>query len=188
VNPLRILFLAEAGLLVLGLAGMHALRVPLVARPDPARDTLAFLLLYLALKAGEALFARLFPDSYRVAEALIRRVAAALPEAALLPLALLSALAEEVFFRGFLIPLFARGLPEAAALLLSALIFALFHPVPDRRAYAYPLYVGLAGVLFGLAYLATGSLIPGILAHYLVNAEGLLEARRGTSVPPGSVS
>jgi len=64
----------------------------------------------------------------------------------------------------------------------------LFHPVPDRRAYAYPLYVGLAGVFFGLAYLLTGSLIPGILAHYLVNAEGLLEARRGTSVPPGSVS
>lgn len=188
MNPLSIVLLAEALLFAFGALGMYALRAPFVETPDPYRDTLAFLALYLALKGSEALFARLFPDSYRTAEGLIRQVAARIPEQAVLPLALLSALAEEVFFRGFLITLFERVVPPAAALFLAAFVFMLFHPVPDRRAYAYPLYVGLAGVFFGLAYLLTGSLIPGILAHYLVNAEGLLEARRGTSVPPGSVS
>ncbi len=177
MSPAGLLFLLEAVLGLLGAAGMTALGLPVVARPDPYRDTLAFLLLFALLSGLEAAFARLFPGAYRATEALIREAVRALPERALLPLAGASALAEELFFRGLLVGGLARVLPPPLAVALGAFIFALFHPVPDRRAWAYPLYVFLAGLLFGAAYLATGSLVPGVLAHYLANARALAEAK-----------
>jgi len=187
MNPLPFLLAAESFLFLVGFTGMRLLGTPFVARPDPLRDTLAFFALYVAFKGLDKLFARLAPEAYRATDRLMRQVARRIPDSGVLLLAAASALAEEVFFRGFLIGLFSRWLPPAAVL-LSALVFMLFHPVPDRRAYLYTVYVGVAGLLFGASYLATESLIPGILAHFLVNAEGLWEARRGTSVPPGSVS
>jgi len=177
VSPAGFLFLLEAVLGLLGAAGMAALGLPVVARPDPYRDTLAFLLLFALLYLSEAAFARLFPSAYRTAEALIRAAVRALPEGALLPLAGASAVAEELFFRGLVVGGLARVLPPPLAVVLGALVFALFHPVPDRRAWAYPLYVFLAGLLFGAFYLATGSLVPGILAHYLTNARAFEEAK-----------
>ncbi|WP_436410930.1 CPBP family glutamic-type intramembrane protease [Thermus scotoductus] len=41
-----------------------------------------------------------------------------------------------------------------------------------KRSPASPVYTGLAGLLFGLTYLLTGSLLPSILAHFLHNARG----------------
>jgi membrane protease YdiL (CAAX protease family) len=87
-------------------------------------------------------------------------------------LALASGLAEEVFFRGALQnALFGGWL----GILLQALVFAAFHPIPDRRAWVYPLFIFCGGVLFGASYLLTGSLVPGILAHYLHNARGFYQ-------------
>ncbi len=184
MSPAAFLFVLEGVLGVVGAAGMALLGLPAVARPDPLRDTLAFLLVYLLLAGLEAAFARLFPDSYRAAEALVRAAVRALPEGALLPLAGVSALAEEVFFRGLVVGGLARPLDPVLAVVLGALVFALFHPVPDRRAWAYGVFVFLAGLLLGAAYLATGSLVPGVLAHYLTNARALLEAK-GPPSPRG---
>ncbi len=139
-------------------------------------------LLLLLLAGLEALFRRLLPASFGEAERLHGELGRALKTSglgppALLLLALLSGVAEEVFFRGFLqsLLLLKLGTP---AVLLQAFLFALLHPAP-KAAWAYTLYTGVAGLLFGLAYLLTGSLLPGILAHTLHNARGFYQAWRG---------
>ena len=87
-------------------------------------------------------------------------------------LAMASGLGEEVFFRGALQNALFGGW---TGVLLQAIAFAALHPVPDRKAWAYPLFVFCAGWMFGAAYLLTGSLIPGILAHYIQNARGFYQ-------------
>lgn len=143
------------------------------------RDLPYALGLLLALAILEDAFRHLFPTSFREAEGLHRALGQALRQAGASPLALtllafLSGVAEEVFFRGFLQSLLVAWL-GLLGLPIQALVFALFHPVP-KRAFAYPLYTGLAGLLFGLVYLLTGSLLPGILAHFFHNARGFMRS------------
>jgi membrane protease YdiL (CAAX protease family) len=159
---------------------MLLLGLPLKGR-NPWVEVPAGLLLLGLLQGLEGLFARLFPASFREAERLHRELGRSLKAAGLGPpallLAFLSGVAEEVFFRGLLQTLLYAKF-GAWGLLLQALLFALLHPAP-KKAFAYTLYTGVAGLLFGLAYLLTGSLIPGILAHVLHNARGFYEAWRG---------
>ncbi|AFV75930.1 putative protease of the Abi (CAAX) family [Thermus oshimai JL-2] len=179
-GPLGFLILLQVGLLLLGGGGMLLLGFPWGPK-DPWVDLGLAGALFLLLFGLEALFGRLFPASFKEAEALHRALGLALRRAglgpmALLFLALLSALSEEVFFRGFLQSLLS-GWVGGWGVLLQALLFALFHPAP-RAAWAYPLYTGVAGVLFGLAYALSGSLLPGVLAHFLHNARGFYEIAR----------
>ena len=165
----------------MGASGMLLLGLPLKGR-NPWVEVPAGLLLFGLLQGLEALFRRLFPASFREAERLHRELgrslkAAGLGPPALLLLALLSGVAEEVFFRGLLQTLLYAKF-GAWGLFLQALFFALLHPAP-KKAFAYTLYTGAAGLLLGLAYLLTGSLIPGILAHVLHNARGFYEAWHG---------
>ncbi len=181
IRVFAILLLLEALAFLLGGLGMAWIRAPFCRVCHPARDLDAFFLLYWSLVGLEALLSRLAPASFGATEELMRQLGRQLaktprPRLLALVMALASALGEEVFFRGFLLSLLARGLGPGPGLLLAALVFALFHPVPDRRAWLYPLYVLFAGVLFGLAYLLTGSLVPGILAHFLYNLKGFYEA------------
>ena len=83
-------------------------------------------------------------------------------------LSLTSSVGEELFFRGFLLGLGLTFLPVWGAVLAQALLFAALHPAP-RAAWAYPLWTGLIGTWFGIVTLATGSIVPGILAHYVFN-------------------
>jgi uncharacterized protein len=89
---------------------------------------------------------------------------------------LVVALPEEVFFRGYLLGHLTRrwpggrrlaGAPVGAALLLSALLFALGHFLvdfnPQRLAVFFP------GLVFGWMRLRSGSLLPGIAYHALCN-------------------
>jgi len=180
-GPWGFLLLLQGGLLLLGASGMILMGLPLGGQA-PWTEIPAGLLLFGLLQGLEGLLARLFPASFREAERLHRELgqslkALGLGPPALLLLALLSGVAEEVFFRGFLQSLLALSL-GTGAVLLQALLFALLHPAP-RKAFAYTLYTGTAGLLFGLAYLLTESLIPGILAHVLHNARGFYEAWRG---------
>ncbi|GAB5602643.1 CPBP family intramembrane metalloprotease [Thermus sp. FJN-A] len=180
-SPLGLLLLLQAGLLLLGASGMLLLGLPW-GEGDFFRDLLLALGLLLALQALEGAFRRLFPASFREAERLHGALGEALRAGGvgpfwLLLLAFLSGVAEEVFFRGLVQGLLVSrvGTP---GLFLQALLFALLHPAP-LRAFAYPLYVGLAGLLLGAAYLFTGSLYPGILAHFLHNAWGFYRLRKG---------
>ncbi len=149
--------------------------------PQPEQGIWVAVALLLSLWYLEILFQKGFPASFLEVERLHRELGAALRQAglgppALLLLAFLSGTAEEIFFRGLLQSLLISWLGPGG-LFLQAFLFALLHPAP-KRAFAYPLYTGAAGLLFGLSYLLTGSLLPGILAHFLHNARGFYQLWR----------
>ena len=70
--------------------------------------------------------------------------------------------AEEVIFRGVLLPGLAQSMRPSVALIVSAAVFALFH-VPSHGAGA--VVPGLLGLVFGWARLRTGGLAAPILLH-----------------------
>lgn len=82
-------------------------------------------------------------------------------------------LAEELIWRGFLIgELQQQGLGTALALAVSALLFSLHHGHFGLHTAAYK---GFCAIVWGLLFAATGSLLPGLLAHL---AADLLAWRR----------
>ncbi|HYW86704.1 MAG TPA: type II CAAX endopeptidase family protein [Chloroflexota bacterium] len=87
-------------------------------------------------------------------------------------------IAEELFFRGVLFGLLKRRQPLVLAYLVSGGLFAAAHLVPARMTPAQ--MAGLAigifvlGTLLAWTYERTGSLYPGMLAHALNNATGLI--------------
>jgi uncharacterized protein len=91
-----------------------------------------------------------------------------LPPAVALGLALLTGVSEELFFRAWLMP--------HVGLVPQALLFMLLHPA-GRSGWAYTLFTGLAGLALGGVVLATGSLVPAVVAHVAVNAHGFLAGR-----------
>lgn len=91
----------------------------------------------------------------------------ALPRWAGPALAAVTAVGEELFFRGALLPVV--GVPG------QALLFGLFHPVPPR-GWAYPAFAALAGLLFGWMSVASGSLLPAMTAHFVINLQGFWQA------------
>jgi uncharacterized protein len=146
-------------------------------RPFPltAKFNLWILLLIAAglvlLLLGGAYFLERFVPSYKYASRMLERALKqfhiTLPFAFLL--AALSSLAEEIFFRGALLPLI--------GIWGQALLFGLMHPAP-RKAWVYTLYTFIAGLVFGYATVFTGSLVPGIIARFVINLQGFLEIRK----------
>jgi len=82
---------------------------------------------------------------------------------------LVAPLAEEAFFRGFLLAGLRKYWGLGWALVASAALFALLHFTPTVIV---PLFV--LGLLLGLLYVRTNSLGPGILMHATVNSLALL--------------
>jgi membrane protease YdiL (CAAX protease family) len=83
----------------------------------------------------------------------------------ILVLAVASALGEEIFFRGALLP--------AAGLWLSSAIFALLHVGPKWRFLPWTFSSFVAGMVFGQLFLWTGDLGGPVVAHFTVNALNL---------------
>jgi membrane protease YdiL (CAAX protease family) len=86
-------------------------------------------------------------------------------------LAVCSAISEEVFFRGVLQP--EIGLVAASA------AFGLVHPLGA----AYVAWAGAAGAVFGVLYLATGSLVAPAIAHGTYNLVALTYLRQRSARP-----
>lgn len=86
-------------------------------------------------------------------------------------LAVTSALGEELFFRGALLPALGRG-----GLFTSSLVFALLHLGPLSRfprMVPWTLSALVTGLCFGALFVATGNLCAPVLAHFLVNLVNL---------------
>lgn len=77
--------------------------------------------------------------------------------------------AEEIFYRGILLPAFARWMPIGAAVLLQAACFGLMHVAlrPDQWLLAVPL--GVVGWMCGRLYVRTRSLGAAIALHAVFN-------------------
>jgi hypothetical protein len=106
-----------------------------------------------------------------------------------------SSVGEEAFFRGFLQPFFGwlvatklLGRPELGATIgigVTTLIFGIVHFPVVRELIPWTLFALLIGVMFGILYSWSGSLLPPIAAHFLIN---FLNLRRLAELPdPGPV-
>ena len=77
-------------------------------------------------------------------------------------------LAEEVFFRGFVLSGLVGNLGTVGAAIVSSLVFALFHVDPKMMV---PIFV--TGLLFAWLYSRTGSVWSCVAAHAMQNALAL---------------
>ena len=163
----------------LGAAWLLIRPADLGERADVWLLALAALALSLGLLGGAWLLERTLP-SFRAASRLLERALFWLEPSVLeaILLAALTAGAEELFFRG--------ALQSLVGVWGQALIFGLLHPMP-RRAWSYMVYAALSGLAFGYAVILTGSLWPGLIAHFAINLQGLLALRRQRGKRPRRV-
>ena len=89
---------------------------------------------------------------------------------AVLSSVLVAPVVEEIYFRGLIYKHFRICMPEYAAVVLQALVFAAFHgPSAVWMSYAF-----LAGLLFGYAGMLTGGIRACIMLHAAFNAASYL--------------
>ncbi len=84
-------------------------------------------------------------------------------------LSLSAGLTEELIYRGFLIFLLGYlfpGLNIYLCIVISALLFGLAH---TYQGLSGVIKTGLFGLLLALVYICTGSILPGILLHFLLD-------------------
>jgi membrane protease YdiL (CAAX protease family) len=95
------------------------------------------------------------------------------PDAVLsvIAIALVPATCEEILFRGVLLPSLARVMGAAAAVLASAVLFGVIHldVTAGGMAFTRIPFAILVGVGFGLLRARSGSLVPPIVAHAVLN-------------------
>jgi membrane protease YdiL (CAAX protease family) len=93
---------------------------------------------------------------------------------------------EELFFRGFLFGLYRRRQPMWVAYAVPSLLFTLLHNDPTHMT--LPQMAGLSvgicmlAIMLTWLYQRTGSLYPGMLAHGLNNATGLILVYAGVGI------
>lgn len=85
-------------------------------------------------------------------------------------LAFISALGEEILFRGALQPFL--------GLWFTSFLFGLLHLDPEGGISAWTLWAILAGVLLGTVVEVTGSLWPSVIIHFIVNFIGIRSLSR----------
>lgn len=94
-------------------------------------------------------------------------------------IAMLAGVCEETFFRGFLQALLAREWNSIVAFGVTAILFALAHPV--SRLYAF--VAGGISLYLSALYAVSHNLIPPMLTHGLYDFLALLYWRRQLRVP-----
>lgn len=84
----------------------------------------------------------------------------------ILSVAIMAPLVEELLFRGAIEGhLLKQGKRPASAILISALIFGIIHINPAQVPFAFAI-----GLVFGWLYYRTGSVVPGIIGHFINNS------------------
>jgi uncharacterized protein len=81
----------------------------------------------------------------------------------------LIAVTEELVFRGYLLNNMLKRMPKQAALILSALLFAVFHSLNPNFNFIAFINVFLAGLLLGVNYIYTRNLNFAIFFHFSWN-------------------
>jgi membrane protease YdiL (CAAX protease family) len=110
-----------------------------------------------------------FP-SYRELKAQVTRLLGPSSVVTALTLSFITAVGEETLFRGALQPV--------AGIFVASLLFGILHMGRDGLLSAWSLWAFLAGLLLGWMYIATTSLWPCLIAHFLVNTVSILNLRR----------
>jgi hypothetical protein len=100
------------------------------------------------------------------------------------PMALASALGEELCFRGALQPPLVGHLGVASGLAIASALFGLVHVPWNRRLLTWTATAAVMGLVFGALYLVTGELLAPIAAHAVINHENLRFILSFESTPP----
>jgi sodium transport system permease protein len=103
------------------------------------------------------------------------------PVVVVLCLAVIPAMLEELFFRGYLFSALCAASPPRTAIVVSALLFGLFHLVGPLLIVERGVTSTLLGLLLGWLAWRTGSVVPGMILHALHNTSLLLLAYYDTS-------
>lgn len=106
----------------------------------------------------------------------LRPFARDLSGTAIVIVALLSSVGEELLFRGLLQP----GL----GLWVQALLFGFVHQMRGPSRWAWVGWASVVGLLFGMVFAATGSLLGPIAAHALINGFNLNYLQNHDPEPP----
>jgi len=146
----------------------------------PALDVALGVTLGLAVVAVSQRAARWSTAMGRMSDALAEVVRGFLRPRDVFAQACASALAEELFFRGFLQPRF--------GLVATAVVFGLAHATQDRRLWFWPALSVAFGLVFGWLFEARGSLVAPAMAHFAINYFNLhhllaLDPQGSTSAP-----
>ncbi|MDX1634584.1 MAG: type II CAAX endopeptidase family protein [Marinobacter sp.] len=169
-NRLRKITLApalmfELSLALVGLAGiwLFSLQVPMSGLSYGEAVVLGVLagLLTLVVLAGVARLPRFFQDSLRRHVQDLHGFARGFSLPALALLSLAAGIGEEVLFRGFLQTGLVELLGSLPGIIATALLFGLVHCL----SLAYFIMATALGLLLGLAYAATDSLLLVIIWH-----------------------
>jgi hypothetical protein len=88
--------------------------------------------------------------------------------------AIIAPVTEELFFRGFLQPLFSRTFGVIAGILMTALIFGGLHAPEYSWAWQYASAVAFAGAVFGWVRYRANSIIPSTIMHGCYNSVFLI--------------
>lgn len=86
------------------------------------------------------------------------------PIVALISISLVAPIFEEIVFRGIILDGLLIKYSPKKAIIISALIFGVIHGNFDQGVNAF-----LIGIILGIIYFKTKSLLPGILIHFLNN-------------------
>jgi len=145
---------------------------------DPAvrwsTSIVAGLVLALVLVSSTRLAVRRWKWAQKL-HADLRPVARNLGASTVIAVAVLSGVGEELFFRGFLVPL--------VGVVVQAAIFGLLHQVRGPSRWVWVGWATLVGLCFGLVFALTGSLVGPIIAHVLVNGYNLTFLRDHDPTP-----
>jgi membrane protease YdiL (CAAX protease family) len=92
--------------------------------------------------------------------------------------AVIAPFVEELFFRGFLFGILRRRQPLWVAYLLSSVLFTILHLEPNRmnveQMAGLSVGIFILAIILAWVYQHTGSLFPGMIAHAVNNATGLI--------------
>lgn len=136
-------------------------------------------LLFTILDKGlDRVFASLFPESERDYQESIRRLTDH-PAMSLIQFCLLAPFIEEILMRGFLFGGLNTYYGTGCALLISSLLFAVFHFNMVQSLSAF-----FCGIVLGLLYLKTGSILCCIIAHSGYNILSCALIMHSASSPP----
>ena len=108
-------------------------------------------------------------SSYRAFKHVMMQMVGAASVPMALYLAFISALGEEILFRGTIQPYL--------GLLGTSLLFGLLHLGPQGLISMWTVWAVISGLLLGWMYQDTGSLWPSLICHFLLNTISLLRLR-----------
>lgn len=140
---------------------------PLLALAEPARHTYS-LMMGITIGALIVVSTRITVARFEWARRLhseLRPIARAMTTPGILVLAVLSALGEELLFRGLLQPW--------VGIVPQALAFGFLHQVRGPSRYVWMAWATAVGLVLGAIFQITGSLLGPIMAHAVVNGLNL---------------